>query len=602
MITRGQMINERYEIIRSVGEGGMANVYLALDTILNRKVAVKILRGDLAEDEKFVRRFQREAISASSLNDPNIVEVYDVGEDDGKYFIVMEYVEGKTLKQLIKKRGSLTLPEVIDIMLQLTSAISHAHESYIIHRDIKPQNVIILEDGRVKIMDFGIAVALNAGELTQTNSVMGTVYYIPPEQANGGKATIKSDIYSLGILMYELVTGHVPFRGENPVEVAIKHMNEPIPSICEYDPEMPQSIENIILRAAAKNPKNRYEDVNEMHEDLKTALNKDRFDEPKIIYEYKEKNFDDREEDMPKRRRAERSSRSSDDEEKSEKKVNKALIILGSIAALLIVALCIFFFIPKNKDVKIPDVEGMTVKQATELLEDKGLVVNSKQTKKKDEKVEKGKVIETDPKKGKTVKNKTKVTLVVSKGSAKITIKDYKGADFEKTKKELEKAGITVLSETKDVTTSDNVKEGTIISQHVEVGKKLGKGDSITFTIPSFYTSYPNFTDGTYTVDSVNKFCTDNGLTIDITYVEDATSQNGTIIYQNQAAGSKVSKGANLRIKVVQNQEKKEDTTCDDSNATYDKTSKKCICNTGYRQDSTGKCVKDTPEEEKTTN
>ena len=275
MITRGQLISERYEIIRAVGEGGMANVYLALDTILNRKVAVKILRGDLAEDEKFVRRFQREAISASSLNDPNIVEVYDVGEDNGKYFIVMEYVEGKTLKQLIKKRGSLTLPEVIDIMLQLTSAVAHAHESYIIHRDIKPQNVIILEDGRVKIMDFGIAVALNAGELTQTNSVMGTVYYIPPEQANGGKADIKSDIYSLGILMYELVTGHVPFKGDNPVEVAIKHMNEELPSICEYDPDMPQSIENIILKAAAKNPQNRYSSAKEMHEDLKTALNKE---------------------------------------------------------------------------------------------------------------------------------------------------------------------------------------------------------------------------------------------------------------------------------------------------------------------------------------
>ena len=166
MVNKGDMINDRYQIIRSIGEGGMANVYLAEDTILNRRVAVKILRGDLASDEKFVRRFQREAISASSLNDPNIVEVYDVGEDDGKYFIVMEYVEGKTLKQLIKKRGSLTLPEVIDIMLQLTKAIAHAHESYIIHRDIKPQNVIILEDGTVKIMDFGIAVALNSGDLT----------------------------------------------------------------------------------------------------------------------------------------------------------------------------------------------------------------------------------------------------------------------------------------------------------------------------------------------------------------------------------------------------------------------------------------------------
>ena len=173
MITRGDKINDRYQIIKNIGEGGMANVYLALDTILNRQVAVKVLRGDLADDEKFVRRFQREALSASKLSHPNIVEMYDVGEDNGLYYIVMEYIDGKTLKSLIKKRGALTLPEVIDIMLQLTSAIMCAHDSYIIHRDIKPQNVLILDNGKVKITDFGIAVALNSNELTQTNSIMG---------------------------------------------------------------------------------------------------------------------------------------------------------------------------------------------------------------------------------------------------------------------------------------------------------------------------------------------------------------------------------------------------------------------------------------------
>ncbi|MDD3267604.1 MAG: protein kinase, partial [Burkholderiales bacterium] len=193
MIIKGQKINDRYQIVRMIGEGGMANVYLAHDTILDRNVAVKILRGDLADDDKFVRRFQREAISASSLSHPNIVEMYDVDEDEGKYFIVMEYVDGKTLKSLIKKRGALTLHEVIDIMMQLTSGIACAHDSYIIHRDIKPQNVLILDDGCVKITDFGIAMALNSNELTQTNSVMGSVHYLPPEQANGSGATIKSD-------------------------------------------------------------------------------------------------------------------------------------------------------------------------------------------------------------------------------------------------------------------------------------------------------------------------------------------------------------------------------------------------------------------------
>ena len=556
MITRGQLINDRYEIIRSIGEGGMANVYLAQDTILDRKVAVKILRGDLAEDEKFVRRFQREAISASSLNDPNIVEVYDVGEDNGKYFIVMEYVQGLTLKQLIKKRGSLTLPEVVDIMLQLTSAVAHAHESYIIHRDIKPQNVIILEDGRVKIMDFGIAVALNAGEFTQTNSVMGTVYYIPPEQANGGAATIKSDIYSLGILMYELVTGHVPFKGDNPVEVAIKHMNEPIPSICEYDPEMPQSIENIILRASAKNPKNRYDSAYEMHEDLETALDKDRFNEPKVVYKYKEKGFDD-DESMPKQGRAARNAQKG--ENKKDKRMNKALIIVGSIVGVLIAALIFVFIIwPKISEkpyIDIPDVQGMTVKQAESTLEDKGFEVAGKRKKEASDEVEEGKVIGTDPEIGESLKEGSSVSLIISTGSEKIEIEDYTGEDFDKVKEELEEAGIRVLSDYKDVSTDENVKENTILEQDVKPGTKLGEDDTITFVIPNIYVSYPNFTDGTYTQDDVKKFCDEHGLTLNVTEVVDTTKSNGTVVYQNMQAGSKVSKGANLRIKVVKNPE-----------------------------------------------
>ena len=556
MITRGQMINDRYEIIRSIGEGGMANVYLAQDTILDRKVAVKILRGDLAEDEKFVRRFQREAISASSLNDPNIVEVYDVGEDDGKYFIVMEYVQGLTLKQLIKKRGSLTLPEVQDIMLQLTSAVAHAHESYIIHRDIKPQNVIILEDGRVKIMDFGIAVALNAGEFTQTNSVMGTVYYIPPEQANGASATTKSDIYSLGILMYELVTGHVPFKGDNPVEVAIKHMNEEIPSICEYDPEMPQSIENIILRASAKNPKNRYDSAWDMHEDLETALDKDRFNEPRVKYRYPEKGFDD-DNDIPRVGRAIRNAEKSED--KKDKRMNKALIVIGTIVGVLIAALLFVFILwPKisdKPDIEIPDVQGMTVKQARSTLEDKGFEVSGKTKKEASDDVEEDKVIGTDPEIGETLKEGSEITLIVSTGSEKIEIEDYTGKKFDDVKAELEAAGINVVSYEKDVSKDEDIEEGIILEQDVEVGTKLGEGDTITFTIPNIYISYPNFTDGTYTEADVKKFCDENGITLNVTYVEDINSVDGAVVYQNMAAGSKVSKDANLRIKVVKNVE-----------------------------------------------
>lgn len=555
MINKGQKINDRYEIIRSIGEGGMANVYLAYDTILDRKVAVKILRGDLADDEKFVRRFQREAISASSLSHPNIVEVYDVGEDDGKYFIVMEYVEGKTLKQLIKKRGALTLPEVIDIMLQLTSAIAHAHESYIIHRDIKPQNVIILEDGRVKIMDFGIAVALNSNELTQTNSVMGTVYYLPPEQANGGATTIKSDIYSLGILMYELVVGRVPFKGDSPVEVAIKQMRETIPDLTTANPDIPQSIENIILRACAKNPKNRYDSVLEMHEDLKTALDKDRFNEAKNVYEYPENNFDDDDLEMPKTKRSDRTSEK--EEKRKDKKLNKTIKIVSIIAAIFAFALVFIFFIyPRfisKPSIEVPDVSDMSVSQAESLLEEKGFEVATKTKKQSSDEIKEGKVIETDPEAGRTIKKGTKITLIVSSGTKKITIEDYTGENYYEIKAKLEAAGIEVETDTKDVPETQNPEENTILSQDVKAGEKLGKGDTIILTIPNIYTVYPDFVAESYSVVDVRNFATKHDLTLEVQEQADSSKQDGTIIYQNMAAGTKVNKGATLRITVVKN-------------------------------------------------
>ena len=555
MIAKGQKINDRYEIIRSIGEGGMANVYLAYDVILDRKVAVKVLRGDLAEDEKFVRRFQREAIAASSLNHPNIVEVYDVGEDDGKYYIVMEYVDGKTLKSLIKKRGALTLPEVVDIMLQLTSAIAHAHESYIIHRDIKPQNVIILEDGRVKVMDFGIAAQLNSNDLTQTNSVMGTVYYLPPEQANGSAATIKSDIYSLGILMYELVTGRVPFKGDSPVEVAIKQMKEKIPSIVEQDPDMPQSIENIILRACAKNPKNRYDSVVEMNEDLKTALDKCRINEPKVVYKYPESNFDEDDENIVKEKRSDRNKEKEND--KKDKKLNKSVKILIIIASLLVIGLVFAFFIyPRfisKPSVEVPDVEGMTQTKAESVLEEAGFEVAAKTDKETSDEIEEGRVIETDPAAGRTIKKGTTITLVVSSGSEKITIEDYTGKNYYEIKAKLEAAGVEVQTETKDVPESDNAEENVVLSQDVEPGEKLGKGDTIVLTIPNIYTVYPDFAAEGYSLVDLKSFCTDNDLTLEVNYQEDISKKDGTIIYQNMAAGTKVSAGATLRITMIQN-------------------------------------------------
>lgn len=553
MISKGDKIDNRYEIIRSIGEGGMANVYLAYDPCLERNVAVKILRGDLASDEKFVRRFQREAVSASSLTHPNIVEVYDVGEDNGKYFIVMEYVEGKTLKQLIKKRGALTLPEVVDIMLQLTSAIAKAHESYIIHRDIKPQNVIILEDGRVKVMDFGIASQLNNNELTQTNSVMGTVYYLPPEQANGLAVTTRSDIYSLGILMYELVTGKVPFKGDSPVEVAIKQMKEPISDLSEYNPDIPQSVSNVILRACAKNPKNRYESAEAMHDDLKTVLDKDRFSEPKVVYEYSETDFSD-DDDMVKGSRASRTKEAED--AKKDKKLNKWVKIFAGIAIFLVAILLFVFLIfpsmTSKKSATVPDVSGMSVSKAEKALEDEGFEVALKTKKETSDTVKSGKVIETDPEAGRTIKTGTKITLIVSKGSKKMVIEDYTGQNYYEVKGKLEAFGIKVSTENQDTADNGDVKENVVLSQDIKAGEKLAKGDEITLVIPKLYTVYPDFTSG-YSLLDVKNFASKNGLSLEVSEQAFSSKEDGTIIYQNMAAGTKVNNGDSLKVTVVKN-------------------------------------------------
>ena len=552
MIIKGQLIDNRYKIIKSIGEGGMANVYLAFDTILEREVAVKILRGDLAEDEKFVRRFQREANSASSLKHPNIVEVYDVGEDDGKYFIVMEYINGKTLKSLIKKRGILTLEEVIDIMLQLTSAVSCAHDSYIIHRDIKPQNVMILEDGRVKITDFGIAMALNNNELTQTNSVMGSVHYLPPEQANGSGSTIKSDIYSLGILMFELLTGKLPFKGENAVEIAIKQMREPIPSVRNISPDIPQSVENVVLKACAKNPKNRYETAREMFEDIKTCLDPVRSDEKRIVYQYPENDLDETKV-MPNLSRFSNIKEDADvesvDEVKENKKFKKIMLVLGIVAGVLVLGIIIAIIAGKlsSKQITIPnDIVGEKKSDAKEILEDLGFKVKEKSE--YSDKYKKNIVTKVDPKEKSKAKKGSTVTITISKGKKQITVEDYTGMNIDTVKKKLEAAGVSVVVTAKKVDKSGNYKENTIIEQSIKSGEKLTKGDAIELTYATLITVYPDFTNGKYTKDDVNTFCTENKITCTFDEKESTSKEPGAIIEQSKKEGSEVSNGDTLKI------------------------------------------------------
>ena len=561
MITKGQKINERYEIIRTLGEGGMANVYLARDIILDRDVAVKVLRGDLADDEKFVRRFQREAISASSLSHPNIVEMYDVGEDQGQYYIVMEYVEGKTLKNLIKKRGKLTLEEVIDIMLQLTSAVACAHSSYIIHRDIKPQNVLIKEDGTVKITDFGIAMALNSNELTQTNSVMGSVHYLPPEQANGSGATMKSDIYSLGILMFELLTGELPFKGDSAVEIAIKQMKEKIPSVCEMDPTIPQSIENIIIKACAKNPKNRYENVNQMHDDLERALKEENKDEKKVEYDYPETELEETKvipslKELPVSKKVEVEEEMTQEfVDRKTKKANTRIFKLMVIAALLVIVIIstviIFPNFINNKEIKVPDVSFMTTADAEKTLKDLGFTINPEYKEEASDTVDEGKVIKTKPSNGVTRKKGTEITLVVSSGENKITIENYVGKNFYEVKGMLETYGIRVTSEKKEVENKEGLTEYTIVEQSLEVGTKAGEGDKIILYIPDIVTEYPDFVAEAWSIDDVTKFCEENGIVLTTDYEETSTATPGKVIKQSRAAGTRVVSGVSLKITIA---------------------------------------------------
>lgn len=605
MITKGQKINDRYEVIRSIGEGGMANVYLGYDTILDRNVAIKVLRGDLSNDEKFVRRFQREALSASSLAHPNIVEMYDVGEDDGTYYIVMEYVEGKTLKQLLKKRGNLTLSEAIDIMSQLTDGMAHAHDSYIIHRDLKPQNIMIKDDGQIKITDFGIAMALNATQLTQTNSVMGSVHYLPPEQASGKGCTIKSDIYSMGIIFYELLSGSLPFRGDNAVEIALKHMREPLPSLRDENPAIPQSIENIIRRATAKNPKNRYESARAMYEDLLTALDDDRMDEAPYQYKYPENESDskktgksaDKSDDKEKSKDRDKAKDKDDDNKDNEKdndksdnilddeedfidkkntkkdsatdkkneeendeddaKMSKAskitIIVLSVIFVVLLGVLFVVFFVlppaTNNQAVVVPDCKNKKVSTCEKMLQEAGFDVNTK-IETVESTVDKNLVVKTDPEAGRSIKAGTTITIYKSLGIDIVSVEDYTGRDASEVEAELKSHGISVSIRKKDVE-DDSVEygENEIIEQSVTKGSELKKGDSIILYIANNEEEFPDFAAEGYSRDDVDAFCKEHNLVCSLLDEETTSIDEGKIVYQSRKAGTVIADGSNLTVK-----------------------------------------------------
>ncbi|HEU5138491.1 MAG TPA: Stk1 family PASTA domain-containing Ser/Thr kinase [Bacillales bacterium] len=499
----GKRIGDRYELLSVVGGGGMAIVYKARDLILDRFVAVKVLRSEFSDDDEFIRRFRREAQSVASLSHPNIVNIYDIGDDSrDTYYIVMEYVEGETLKDLIRREAPLALGQALHIMDQITSAIEQAHEQNIVHRDIKPQNILIDSSGKIKVTDFGIAVAMTSATITHTNSVMGSAHYFSPEQAKGSYANTKSDIYSLGIVLFEMLTGELPFSGTSPVSVALKHLQEDIPDPRELNPGIPQSIENIILKALSKDPIHRYETVGNMREDLQTALNPDRLNEPKFIIpndgeqttkvmapvghgnngngggNHHSGDSNGNEPNKP-------------DDHKKKRKLPKVLLTIFLILLLLIGAsVAAFYVLPSLfhvDSVKVPNVVGMKVDKAEDLLKKKGLKVEKEKV--NSEKYAKNEVVRQNPSAKTSIKKGQTVHLFVSEGPKKIKIDNYITKDKESVELLLEESDMNIKFKGQY---SKSYPKGEVFDQEPDAGTLVVPSET---TLVLFYSKGPEKTE-----------------------------------------------------------------------------------------------------------
>ncbi|MDU4624947.1 MAG: Stk1 family PASTA domain-containing Ser/Thr kinase, partial [Enterococcus gallinarum] len=554
MIEIGKKLNGRYKIIGNIGSGGMANVFLAHDLILDREVAVKVLRFDFQNDKNAIRRFQREALAATELVHPNIVTVYDVGEEDGMQFLVMEYVKGMDLKRYIQTHYPVPYLQIVDIVQQILSAVALAHQHRIIHRDLKPQNILINEEGVVKITDFGIAIALSETSITQTNSMLGSVHYLSPEQARGSMATNQSDIYAIGIILYEMLTGKVPFDGESAVTIALKHFQDEIPSIRIYDKNVPQSLENVVLKATAKEQADRYKTADEMREDLSTALSPERLNEPR--WEPHALNDETRAltpitDEMIAEQPAEPAvtepeveETADQKQEKPKKKRKKWWLILPIlvIAALLVIG-GYFVFGGGRGDVEIPKVSGDTETVAREKLEAAGLKVADETEEIADDEIEEGNVVKTDPQEGTEVKKNSEITLYISSGTEKITLKNYEEKNFEDVKAELIKLGFSEDQIKEETKSSDAIGEGLIISQSPDVGEKVSpKEDDITFVVSTGPESFAMEDYYGQRIEDVRAALTSKGVPTENIYEQSAPSDEpvGTVINQAPGAGESV--------------------------------------------------------------
>lgn len=456
-----EYIGKRYQVIKLIGRGGMADVYLALDTILNREVAIKVLKTDMSSDPVALERFKREAGSATCLSHPNIVDVYDVGDDEDKHYIVMEYVKGCTLKQLIHKRGAIPYKEAVWLMKQLTGALMEAHRNGIIHRDIKSQNVLIKDDGTVKMADFGIALANDAIQITSKDSVLGSVHYLAPELVKGGQATMQSDIYSLGIVFYELLTGDVPFKGDTPAQVALAHIKSIIPSVRSINPDIPQSVENILLLSTAKSPDNRYANAALMLKDLSDCLKSEHLNDNRaIIDESAERKVSESitiKEEKPKKTQ-------EDSESKTYSRLSAIFIVLISLISIISLAIVLMLSgildLRPNR-VMVPDLQNLSIVEANDLLEEHELNLDYSSIERvMTDDIEAGLIISFTPAYETEVEKGTKIHIVVSAGIYSV-MNNYVGRDIEDVRALLANTNIII----KATPVESDEKSGTILSQ-----------------------------------------------------------------------------------------------------------------------------------------
>ena len=566
MIQIGKIFAGRYRILKQIGRGGMADVYLAKDLILDgEEVAVKVLRTNYQTDPIAVARFQREARAMADLDHPHIVRITDIGEEEGQQYLAMEYVAGLDLKRYIKEHHPLSNEEAVRIMGQILLAMRLAHTRGIVHRDLKPQNILLTLDGTAKVTDFGIAVAFAETSLTQTNSMLGSVHYLSPEQARGSKATVQSDIYAMGIIFYEMLTGHIPYDGDSAVTIALQHFQKPLPSVIAENPSVPQALENVVIKATAKKLTDRYKSVAEMYVDLSSSLSYNRRNEPKLVFDDATKADtktlpkvpqstltsipkapvqEGRPQPKPQSHQTEKPVPSPKPTKRRRMKARYPILFA---TFLLVVASLVWILYRTPATIAIPNVAGQTVAEAKEALKKANFEVGEEKTEASD-KVEEGRVIRTDPDAGTTRKEGTKINLIVSSGQQSFQLGNYLGRKSSDVVAELKGKKVPENLIKIEEEESNEIEAGTIMKQSLPEGTTydLSKATQIVLTVAKKVNSIsmPSYLGSSreFAVNNLTEIYDIKKANIEVVEVSKAPegTAEGTVVEQSPKAGEKV--------------------------------------------------------------